>query len=445
MKKNITIYFLLALVSFGLQSCLFQEDDYFDDSSANRATADVKRYNELLESAPNGWRMEYYIGEDYSLGGITLLCKFDGQRVKMASQGYDGSETISSLYKVVSEEATMLTFDTYNEYIHSFGRPQGVNPNPNGNLEGDYEFIITDSSADQIVMRGKKYGNTIVMHALPEDLNWETYINSVNETEESAFFNRYQLLVDGNSLGMMQQSNYTFVIGYNDGGNVVQMQAPFYFTTDGLRFRESIALAGVNVQNFVWDNATETFTCTDAGATNVSLKGVYPEGYIKYEDYLGNYILSCSRYQSGKYQDVELPISIVEDVANKSFKLKGLIGDLTLNYDRADGTMAFHTQQVGLVSGYYLGCTTSNAAWGSFYPTYVSYQMGIMFGLVAEVQESPFEFTFVDDGVFEQLSGNGAADNLIFDRYSAPDYSAGSFVQGVACIYEEMVFKKVEE
>ena len=36
MKKNIMIYLLMALVCFGLQSCLFQEEDYFDDSSANR-------------------------------------------------------------------------------------------------------------------------------------------------------------------------------------------------------------------------------------------------------------------------------------------------------------------------------------------------------------------------------------------------------------------------
>ena len=89
MKKNIMIYLLMALVCFGLQSCLFQEEDYFDDSSANRATEEVKQYSELLESASNGWRMEYYIGQDYALGGITLLCKFDGQRVTMASQGYE--------------------------------------------------------------------------------------------------------------------------------------------------------------------------------------------------------------------------------------------------------------------------------------------------------------------------------------------------------------------
>ena len=51
MKKNIMIYLLMALVCFGLQSCLFQEEDYFDDSSANRATEEVKQYSELLESA----------------------------------------------------------------------------------------------------------------------------------------------------------------------------------------------------------------------------------------------------------------------------------------------------------------------------------------------------------------------------------------------------------
>ena len=38
MKKNITIYLLLALACLGLQSCLFQEENYFDDSSANRAS-----------------------------------------------------------------------------------------------------------------------------------------------------------------------------------------------------------------------------------------------------------------------------------------------------------------------------------------------------------------------------------------------------------------------
>lgn len=441
MKKNITIYFLLALVCIGLQSCLFQEEDYFDDSSANRATADVKQYNELLKSAPNGWRMEYYVGSDYALGGITLLCKFDGQRVSIASQGYEGSETISSLYQVVSEEATMLTFDTYNTFIHAYGQPLGGS-NPNGNLEGDYEFIIKEASDDKIVMQGKKYGNTIVMFALPEDVDWEEYINSVNKMEEDAFFNQYQLLVDGNVVGMTQKSSYTFAIAYGEGEDIVQTQEPFYFTTDGFRFREPVFVAGITVQNFVWDSSTELFACTDEGATHVKMKGMYPEGYIKYKDYLGTYTLTCKMYENRNLTDEELEISIVEDVVNKSYKLKGLIGEIVLNYDRGEGILSFQTQKVGYISGYYLGCTPYRYDTG-FYPTYVSYQAGVMFGFVANVQQSPFSFTFEDDGTFESIMGK-KADYLAFDRYSAPDYSEGAY-QSVERMYGEMLFTKVEE
>ena len=446
MKKNITFCFLLALVCLGLQSCLFQEDNYFEDSSANRATEDVRKYNELLLSAPNGWRMEYYIGEDYALGGITLLCKFDGKQVKMASQGYEGSETISSLYKVVSEVTTMLTFDTYNEYIHAYGKPLGGGSNPNGNLQGDYEFIIKEAVGDTIVMQGKKYGNTILLIALPAEATWDGYINAINKVDDEASFKQYDLLINGQSVGLVQRSNYTLSVSYSNGGVGDLEQVPFLFTVDGLRFRTPILMGGLTVQNFVWDLRTETFTCKDPGVTGVQLKGIYPEGYIKYGDYLGEYILKCERYQAGGSTQVEIPVSIVEDVYGKSYKLKGLIADLSFTYDKVDGVMSFKTQRVGLVSGYYLSATTSNAAWGSFYPSYVSYQLGLLFGLMTKVeQQSPFTFTLVDDGSFSQNTGKGDADNLIFDRYTSPECSESSFVQGIAVIYEYMSFSKVEE
>lgn len=198
MKKNRTIYFLLALVCLGLQSCLFQEEDYFDDSSANRATADVKRCSELLEAAPNGWVMEYYVGKDYSLGGITLLCKFDGQRVTMASQIAGADETVSSLYSVKSEQATMLSFDTYNYLVHYFGQPQGsMADDPNGTLGGDYEFVISDATADRIELKGKKYGNRIVMKAFSADQTWKQYLTRIKKVEDDAFFYEYDLRMDG--------------------------------------------------------------------------------------------------------------------------------------------------------------------------------------------------------------------------------------------------------
>ena len=48
MKNKITKYILLAFTCLGLQACLFQEDDIFEKSSANRASENVAELQELL-------------------------------------------------------------------------------------------------------------------------------------------------------------------------------------------------------------------------------------------------------------------------------------------------------------------------------------------------------------------------------------------------------------
>ena len=438
MKKNIMIYLLMALVCFGLQSCLFQEEDYFDDSSANRATEEVKQYSELLESASNGWRMEYYIGQDYALGGITLLCKFDGQRVTMASQGYEGDETISSLYKVVSEEATMLTFDTYNAFIHAYAKPQGGGSNPNANLQGDYEFIIKEASAEKIVMQGKKYGNTIVMYALPDDLNWETYINSVNKVDDDAFFDRYDLLIDGTSVGMTQRSYYTFMIAYLDEAKkMVQEQVPFFFTTDGFCFREPITIGGVTIQNFKWSLESELFACTDAGATGVQLKGIYPEGYITYPEYLGTYTLKCVKAHDGEQQiqNYETNVQLVQDVENKSYILKGLLFDLKVDYDRATGVAGFVSQRVNKRDDGYVVYTMFRSPNYFFIPV-------DGFGFDFELTNTePWTLNWVDNGAFYNYTGGEAATMVYFFGFTG-EPAGNSTADGFWAWYEPISMVK---
>lgn len=104
MKKYLSIYTLLALTCIVLQSCLFSEEEIFDESSANRATADVIKCQEILKDVPNGWKLEYYIGSNYSAGAVTLLMKFDGKQVEMASEagaeGYKPGTIITSCIKL---------------------------------------------------------------------------------------------------------------------------------------------------------------------------------------------------------------------------------------------------------------------------------------------------------------------------------------------------------
>lgn len=71
MKKYLSICLLLTGITLGLQSCLFSEEDIFDDSSANRLTADVIKCREILQSVPK-WlevgilcRRRLYYGRNY--------------------------------------------------------------------------------------------------------------------------------------------------------------------------------------------------------------------------------------------------------------------------------------------------------------------------------------------------------------------------------------------
>ena len=74
---------LLFLAALGLQSCLFSEEDLFEDTSANRTAASVAKYTELLTGAENGWKLDYYPGgETHDMGGTVLLMQFEGENVR---------------------------------------------------------------------------------------------------------------------------------------------------------------------------------------------------------------------------------------------------------------------------------------------------------------------------------------------------------------------------
>ena len=101
--------------------------------SAHRSLFHAMGYTNEELQRPNGWKLEYYIGSNYSAGAVTLLMKFDGKQVEMASEagaeGYKPGTIITSLYQVKSEQSTMLTFDSYNQLIHMFSGPLGLNMN----------------------------------------------------------------------------------------------------------------------------------------------------------------------------------------------------------------------------------------------------------------------------------------------------------------------------
>lgn len=356
MKKYLFVYGLLVSMGIGLQSCLFSEENIFQESSANRATTDVVKCSEILKNAPNGWKLEYYAGANYSLGGFTFLLKFDGKNVEVACESgyvnYTPGDKVTSLYQVKSEQSTMLTFDSYNPLLHLFSSPLGMN----SNLGGDYEFIVLSASTEKITLQGKKYKNIMEMTPMPEDEPWLIHLKNIIKVEESAFMDTYHMQKGGKTIKVIRRNPgtlSTFDVYRAKTTESSQESLVYIYTTEGIKLRIPYIVEGISVQNFKWDPTSRRFICTDEGATDITLNEFYPEGYMQYNDFVGEYILGFSSLITGEgFSEV----TITPLVNGESYKLTGLpltyfqrsFADIILKYNKASGQIVLDSQDLGL-------------------------------------------------------------------------------------------------
>lgn len=457
MKNKITKYILLAFTCLALQACLFQEDDIFEKSSANRASENVAELQELLVNVPNGWRMEYYPGTDYSMGGITLLCRFDGNNVTIMSEigsakTASGKE-VSSLYKITSEESTVLTFDSFNELIHCFSEPvMGMNTN----LEGDYEFVYMGQEGDKVFLQGRRYHNTMVMTPLTQGIDWKDYINQLNLIEKEAFLKTYSLTVGGQEIGSAVRTSHLFSLTVNGQASDI---APFIYTPEGIRFKEAKTVQGKTVQNFIWNKVDMTFTCSDEGASDVTLKAFYPQDYTPYEDYLGFYYMFYKEYE--EYNEAEdkiefkpgyTVVELQQKVAGESFKLassklEAEAADIIVTYDKATGKLIIKPQDVTVMG--YPGALVIGFEQG-FLPAHYGLDLGNLaaftgmeLGLVgvANGAGNDLSLSFVEYGnTFSSMTGE-VATSLIFTAYGSDNFSTNNYL-GLVAWYDSIQLQK---
>ena len=457
MKNKITKYILLAFICLGLQACLFQEEDLFEKSSANRASENVAELQELLVNVPNGWKMEYYPGTDYSMGGITLLCRFDGNNVTLMSEvgsvkTASGKEA-SSLYKVTSEESTVLTFDSFNEFIHCFSEPiMGMNTN----LEGDYEFVYMGQEDNKVILQGRRYHNTMVMTPLTQGVNWKDYIGQLNLIEREAFLKTYSLMVGGQEVGNAVRTSHLFSLTVE---GQTSSSVPFIYTPEGIRFKDEITIQGKTVQNFVWNKEDMTFTSSDEEAADVVLKAYYPQDYTPYEDYLGTYYMYYREYE--KYNEEEdkvefrpgyMAVELQQKVAGESFvltsdKLETTAANIVITYDKATGKLIIKPQNVTVMG--YPGALVIGFEQG-FLPAHYGLDLGNLavltdmetglIGISGGADEN-LSFSFVEYGnTFFSMMGE-VATSLIFTAYGSENFSTNNYL-GLVAWYDSIRLQK---
>ena len=355
MKKLFSISLLFSVTAMMFTGCVSEEDDLFDTSAAERLMQSKKTYTERLGGST--WAMEFYplnTDEAPKGSGYLILNQFkkDGSVIQaMQNDLTDGQYlTDTSLWEVISDQGTVLTFNTFNKCIHTFSDP-GLYQTGQG-YEGDYEFVILslEENAKYGMLKGKKRGTYNRLTRLPDDTNFEEYLQDIVNFQNKVFPSSAPndcMMNIGDSTIVFTEGNSGIASLYPFGGDAISETTDHAFLitkSDGkyyLRFREELpGKDDDKVQEFVYDEAADVFKAVDN--ENNLIQG--PSAGWFYGDALRNghkWLLARSaemsdamkqiyenmyngfrKFGTGKYTLQNVQFSLVNDDTADSGKLK---------------------------------------------------------------------------------------------------------------------------
>lgn len=400
-------------------ACVNQVEEVFDTKASERLEQTMLECQSLLTSAEYGWMIEYYPDSNQSYGGSTYAAKFENNgdvtvtgEVAQEISG-DVSKTITSHYSINSSSSVVLTFDTYNEYIHYWSDPDDYSGNV---YDGDFEFAFESGNAEEMIFRGIKTGNRIVFTALDTDI--VTCVQQIVAIQNEVVDNLYlgYRWDDGNSTGieLYDDDNYNLLAYYPDGDTSGAYETiPYSYTSEGIGFYQPATINGITVQNFKWENNTFVSTdAVDASGTpvNVALSGFHCDNFMHYDTFIGSYLL--------KYGSTEVPVTLTEKVRYSSYTLSGLGDyDLTIGYSKSDATLSLCSQYIGTYGSYYIWCCPWDADSG-----YLTWTTTVGFTLSHNADPDNLVLTFADNGVW----GSYTANSILYYEFTA--ISGGSTV-----------------
>uniref|UniRef100_UPI003FED4E06 DUF4302 domain-containing protein n=1 Tax=Prevotella sp. TaxID=59823 RepID=UPI003FED4E06 len=334
--KNIINSILIGTAVLGLSACSLHDDtELFGEPAAERLEKNVAADKTLLESAANGWELHMWTGKDYSGGGYTYFMKFANDKVTVSSDIAPANMKTTSSYDVISDQGPVLTVNTYNEVFHYLAEPS---MDDDDGEQQDYEFVIMRTTNDSIYLRGKKWGNHMVMTRVAESTSWEDEINKIQQMDEDLM--RTFSLVEGNdtlggvSLGDDRILTYTDKSGYK--------KIPYYVSTKGITLAKPLEVNGKALQELDYDADDMSLNPDGATAQGLKLSEKLPKIYMMYSEFAGDYNMT-TYWGSSK-----LTLHLVPAGDGKTYLLKGMNAnfDLTLTYDKTSGTLSLNTQHL---------------------------------------------------------------------------------------------------
>lgn len=330
MNNKIFTSILVMSSAMAFTACVSEQPDHFDKSAPERLEEIKGVYAQRLAASEGSWALEYYPTNEAEAPkglGYLLLCQFTPDyKVKVAmNNDVTGNfyKESSSAWEIITDNGPVLTFNTYNDVLHTFSAPDNI-PDTEENkedetgkgYEGDYEFVITDLDADaqQAMLKGKKRGTYNRLTRIPAGTDFRSYLDEVEK------FRKNKFPVGGNDLRMKvgnQLYNVASMPGglpnvYPSDGDVVVNRdlRPYLVTKQGdkfyLRFRDGFTVGEESEQEFVYNEASDEFQGVNNSA-NV-LRGISDEELPAYLNSVGGNVMkfSLNNYSdaSGRYKQL---------------------------------------------------------------------------------------------------------------------------------------------
>ena len=304
MKKILFLFIALSLI---FQSCLHDDDDKFNENATERVNQTISKTNTILESAKNGWLLQYF--PELKYGGYNYLISFDGSMAKISMELYQANKVDSCYYRIRPETGAIISFQTHSEMMDYFRAPSSSKVNGMG---GDFEFIITSVSETLITLKGKTTGNEMYLTPVPEDISWNDYLEQIKSISNTLMDGNYGIYVAGDSIGYTKSSANGRYLQIFEGDSLVS-QSSIIFTDKGFKCYDKFKINSIESKEFTFDKTTKKLTSDNNQLVLVA--NITPR--LAYDDYLGDWKL-----QSDDYDDMDVKLEV--DTYGKSYKVTGI-------------------------------------------------------------------------------------------------------------------------
>lgn len=350
------LFCCVALLTFTLQSCSNKEEEIFEESPSVRLQALMDKTQATLVSSENGWVMDYFPDRDLSYGGFLYILKFNKQSVEAYCELSDDlSESIESLYKLSNDDGAVLSFDSYNEFLHFFATPSSGRYEA---YDGDFEFKIMKVEDDRITLKGKRSGNAIYLHRLKEEP--VQYLEKCVETSENIFAPEAKGTYGGTAIDAFVDPDVRYITIYLNGGEYGEYFLP---TPTGVRFVEPLEINGATISELNYDSTRFIFSGKDSNGTTIEFTCSLPDSYMFFEEFEGDYRMYLSTSSSRYYVDVKL-VPEGDHYILEGFHRKF---NPVLTFVKAKGCLEMTNQDVGTYGGNTVRLCAMGG--GNLYPT----------------------------------------------------------------------------